>query len=96
MGWVSNIKYIKLYFRISPLLDDLKGELKMKLSVNVILQILATLMQIVNQMGGLVSPRYQTLVLGILSVAQAAIGVVAHFVNPDGTSAKVAYEPGVK
>ena len=91
MSLIGNIKYVKLYFKISPLLDQLKGEMSMKISTNMILQVIATGMQLVNQLGGIVPSKYQTLVLAVLSAAQGVIGAIAHFSNPDGTTANVAY-----
>jgi hypothetical protein len=93
MGLVTNVKYVKLYFKISPIIDILKGQLSMKFSTNMVIQVVATLAQLVNQLGGVVPAKYQTVILAVLSGVQGVAAAIAHYNNPDGTSAKVAYIP---
>jgi hypothetical protein len=64
----------------------------MKLSVNLIIQILATIVQVLNFASGMVPAKYQWILAGALSLIQAITGILAHFSNPDGTpaTAKVA------
>jgi hypothetical protein len=93
MSVISNIKYIKLYFKISPLIDQLQREFTMKLSTNMVIQVVATLAQLVNQLGGVVPVKYQTVILAVLSGVQGVTAAISHFSNPDGTPAKVAYVP---
>lgn len=63
----------------------------MKLKVNVLLSGLASLGQILNTYGGIIPPKYQTLVAGVLGGTTMIVAAVAHYRNPDGTPAVVPY-----
>jgi hypothetical protein len=63
----------------------------MKFSVNLIAQILGTLIQVLNFATALVPPDYHWLVAGIAGIVQAIAGLLAHFSNPDGTPSTVPY-----
>lgn len=97
------IKEIKLYFKLRPILKTLGNQLKelekpnVKLSVNAVIQICGTLLQVVNAMGVLfpVGSSGQKWILASASAIQGVTAVLSHFSNPDGTSAKVAYGPKV-
>lgn len=91
MSLIGNVKYIKLYFKISPLIDTLQKECSMKLTTNVVIQILATVGQLVNQLSPVVPEKQRTLVLAVLAAVQGVVAAVAHYSNPDGTNASAAY-----
>jgi hypothetical protein len=65
----------------------------MTLSVNAIAQLIALVLQVLNQVSGLVPTKYQVYVALVVGVLQAVVAFLAHFSNPDGSSAKVAYTP---
>ena len=64
----------------------------MKLSVNVVIQVLSSIAQIVNLASGIVPAKYQVYILATLSAIQGLTGVLVHFSNTDGTSQKIAYK----
>lgn len=67
----------------------------MRLSVNVIVQLLATLGHGVAQMSDLLpSERQKLYASATLAAIQGLVAVLAHFRNPDGTPARVPYERG--
>ncbi len=63
----------------------------MKFSVNVAIQMLALAAQGINQTQDLLPPRAQFWAMVALSAVQGAVAVLAHFANPDGTPALVAW-----
>lgn len=68
----------------------------MKLSTNVIAQLLATAVQVLNQVTPAVPDKYKYLAAAALGFLQLVIGVIAHNSNPDGTSSLTAYVPPEK
>ncbi len=68
----------------------------MKLSWNVVFQVLAMVAQALNAFSGMVSPKWQPIVLLVVTFLQGMVAWWAHQSNPDGTSAKVAYTPPEK
>lgn len=65
----------------------------MKFSWNLITQVLGTIVQGANAVGGILPPDIKvTVALGV-GVIQAIVALIAHFSNPDGTSAKSMYIP---
>ena len=98
------IKEIKLYFKLRPILKQLTTQFQnlekpnVKLSVNAVIQICGTLLQVVNALG-VIFPQDssgQRWILAAGAAIQGIVGVLAHFSNPDGTSAKTAYETILK
>lgn len=63
----------------------------MKLSWNIAIQALATLAQLFNAYGAILPARWQLLGAGVLGGIQAIVAAVAHYYNPDGTTAIVPY-----
>ena len=61
--------------------------------LNVLIQVVGIVGQGFNAFGGFVPPKYQVQVAGGIGAAQAAVGVLAHSFNPDGTNASVGYVP---
>lgn len=89
-------KLWRLYLKVSPTLDEMEKLTQMKLSTNVIFQFVALAAQLANQALPLVPPNAQKYVLAALTAAQALASIRAHFSNPDGTPAQVAYVPAGK
>ncbi|MGO9073263.1 MAG: hypothetical protein ACLPLR_08740 [Terriglobales bacterium] len=65
----------------------------MKLSWHLFFQLLATVVQWGNLASGMTTGKTQAAVLLIVALAQAALGWWAHYSNPDGTPATVAFVP---
>lgn len=85
MGIGTELRLIKLYFKLKPLIDQVEKEMTMKFSTNMLMQILATVGQIFNQVGGFIPTKYQPVIAGILGGAQLIVGGLAHYSNPDAT-----------
>jgi hypothetical protein len=68
----------------------------MKRWQNIVIQLLGILGQSANVFSGIVSPKYQPLVMLALTMAQATAAYYAHSYNPDGTAATTAYIPPSK
>ena len=65
----------------------------MKVSLNVFIQLLSLVGQGATVLLDVVPPSGQKWVVGTLAVVQGTTSILAHFKNPDGTSAKTAYKP---
>jgi hypothetical protein len=63
----------------------------MKFSLNVAIQMLALVAQGLNQALDLLPPRARFWAMVVLSVVQGLTAVLAHFANPDGTPAIIAW-----
>ena len=64
----------------------------MKLSTNLIIQILGTITQILNQATPFVtSDKAKAVIAASVGIAQTLSALLAHFSNPDGTPAQAAY-----
>lgn len=85
---------LKVWWKLRPVLKGLEEISKMKWTVNTVIQLLGTIGQAVNVVGGLIPPAWHVWVAVVLSAIQGIVGVLAHFKNPDGTTAKIAYTPG--
>lgn len=64
----------------------------MKITWNLIFQGLASIVQIGNQVSGIIPPKYQPAVALVVALAQGAVAWRAHYLNPDGTPASVGYQ----
>jgi len=60
--------------------------------VNYLIQIVAFIGQIFNGLGMVLPSKYQVLGAGLLAGVQAIVAGIAHFYNPDGTSARFPWE----
>lgn len=58
---------------------------------NILVQGVGTMGQLLNVVGVLVPPKYQLLATTIMGAIQAAIAVVSHNYNPDGTPVALPY-----
>lgn len=65
----------------------------MKLRMNAIIQGLAVFSGAVAQYSDLVPAKYRGAVTSAAALTSALAGFLAHFFNPDGTSATTAYNP---
>ncbi len=65
----------------------------MNVVANVLLQFLGILIQVGNQASGFVPEKYKGLVSGVVAAAMGVVAILAHFKNPDGTSAATEYKP---
>lgn len=88
------IKELKVYFKLRPILKQLKELFKMRQSTNVTIQILALIAQGLAVTSELFPPEIRIWVPVIVSTLQSVVGVLAHRYNPDGTSAEFPYGLG--
>lgn len=58
---------------------------------NVIIQLVLAGGQIVNLLEPIIKPEHKIYAMTIISVLQVVVSIVAHEFNPDGSSAKTAY-----
>lgn len=82
---------LRIYWRLRPVLKQMEGVFKMKLSVNSVLQLLMLVLQGLNQISDLVPPKGKFWIMVGISAIQGLVAILAHFANPDGTPAEVAY-----
>jgi hypothetical protein len=68
-----------------------KGDKSMRLSVNSLIQILAMVGQYGNQVSDFLPAKGKFWAAVGIAAVQGIVGVLAHFKNPDGTSAAEAY-----
>lgn len=61
--------------------------------LNIVFQITALAGQGFNLFGNMIPAKYQIAITGGIGAAQAAVGVLAHSFNPDGSPATVSYSP---
>jgi hypothetical protein len=67
--------------------------MKFTFSVNFIVQILGVALQGANFFSGMVPAEYQPVLAAVVTIIQGVSALLAHFKNPDGTPAAVAYRP---
>lgn len=87
---------IRLYLKIRPYLRKIEkqlGDAQMKISLNVLIQVLGTLLQGLMAVSPMLSGKGKFAAEVAVSAVQGATAVAAHFSNPDGTKAQ---EPYVK
>lgn len=83
---------------LKVLLDKARGraigeKMKFTFNLNRTIQILATGSVLATQYSGLApNPKAQAIVISTATLAASVAGLLAHFSNPDGTKAEVAYE----
>lgn len=63
----------------------------MKISTNVIIQVLAIVVDQAGQLSGLVPEKYKHWGVLAVGVLQALVGFLAHYRNPDGTPSATPY-----
>ena len=96
MGIIAKARLVRIANSTwNKITNQLEGEKNkgMKLSANTIIQTLMLAMQGLNQASDVLPPRGKFWAMIAMSGIQGVVGVMAHFVNPDGTSSKVAYLP---
>lgn len=81
--------------KVRILISEL-GDFAMGLKIHIILQCMATFLQVVIPSIPGITPEWKDFGHAIVGGIQGALGVLAHFRNPDGTSVKAAYAPTEK
>lgn len=84
---------IKLYWDLRPYVERFRELASMKLTTNVVGQILALILQALNQFGGLFPEQHKAKVALAIGLLQLVIGYLAHYSNTNGTPQEV---PGGK
>ncbi len=85
------LRELRIWLRLRPIMNSLQELTKMKFSVNVLIQMLALAAQGLNATVELLPGRGKFWAMVGLSAVQGVTAVLAHFANPDGTPAQVAY-----
>jgi len=85
------IRELRLWWRLRPLLAQFEELTKMKVAVNVAVQMLALVAQGLNASIDLLPGRGKFWAMVGLSAVQGLTAVLAHFANPDGTPAQAPY-----
>jgi hypothetical protein len=86
------LRELQIWWRLRPTIKAIKEVSKMKFSVNALVQLLMLAAQGINQAADLLPPRARFWATVAMAAVQGLVGVLAHFVNPDGTPAEVAYQ----
>ena len=68
----------------------------MSIKANSIVSGLMLVGQVITQVSGVLPEPYNHYILGAHIVVEAGLKLMAHFYNPDGTSARVSYAPEKK
>jgi hypothetical protein len=84
--WRGVIKELRLYLRLRPYIEKEIQLMQMKLTSNVILQMIATAIQGLNALSDVVPPKYKFWVATGVGVLQMIGSVVAHFSPPPGAT----------
>jgi hypothetical protein len=82
---------LRLYLKLRPDLNRIKELSRMKLSVNVVGQMLLTILHMGNLALGFVPAADKFYVTAALGFLQIVISVLAHYRNPDGSPASQPY-----
>ncbi len=85
------LRELRIWLRLRPVMSKFQELTKMKFSVNVLIQMLALAAQGLNATVELLPGRGKFWAMVGLSAVQGVTAVLAHFANPDGTPAQVAY-----
>ena len=85
------LRELRIWLRLRPIMNRFQELTKMKFSVNVLVQMLALAAQGLNATVELLPGRGKFWAMVGLSAVQGVTAVLAHFANPDGTPAQVAY-----
>jgi len=85
------LRELRIWLRLRPIMNRFQELTKMKFSVNVAIQMLALAAQGLNATVELLPGRGKFWAMVGLSAVQGVTAVLAHFANPDGTPAQVAY-----
>jgi hypothetical protein len=85
------LRELRIWLRLRPIMKSLQELTKMKFSFNVLIQMLALAAQGLNATMELLPGRGKFWAMVGLSAVQGVTAVLAHFANPDGTPAQVAY-----
>ena len=85
IGPIKALKVLYIYNVLSPYIESYRKEFSLKLSVNVILQALATTGQMLTQIGTIVPGDKKFYVSAGLALIQAAVAIVAHY-SPSPTA----------
>jgi len=86
------LREARMYFAVRGQIKTLKELNKMKFSASVLISMVTTLSQAVLQITDLAPPRWKVPLSMVLIILEATKGLSAHWVNPDGTPAAVAYK----
>lgn len=77
----------RLLMKLQPCEKQFETEIKMKFSLNMILQLVATAIQAANIISGYLSPHGQAITAAAVGIVQTVVSAIAHFsVPPNSTT----------
>lgn len=85
------IRELRIYWRLKPYIKQLKGEFAMKLSWNMIIQVLATIAQALNVILDILPGKQKAIAATVIGVIQVIVARAGSLSNPDGTPAAAPY-----
>ena len=88
MNFVSQLQIV---VALRKVFAQFAAEMKMKFSVNLVVQVICTLVQGLDAISGELTPKQREVAALVVGVLQAVSALLAHFTNPDGTPASQAY-----
>ncbi len=89
------VREIRVYFALRVQLRQLSRDweaLNMNFTINSTLQMLATIGQVCNQVAPFVPENKRVWIAASLAILQGISAALAHFSNPDGSSARLPYQ----
>ncbi len=90
------IRELRIYLKLRPYIKKLKEQSHMKFSWNLVLQVIATGVQAANALTPMLPEKQRGTLALVVGVLQSISALIAHYSNPDGTPAAVAYLPTKK
>jgi hypothetical protein len=85
------IKELRIYWRLRPYINQMKGLSGMKFSTQLIGQAALIALQACNQIYDLVPGKYKNVMAGLMLILQGILAMRGLYVNPDGTPAATPY-----
>lgn len=86
LGHVNIFQEISLLKKLNGPLNQLQKEMGMKISTNMILQVLATAAQLMNAVSPMLPDKTKILLAGIIAGLQTMVSAVGHYSTPNGDS----------
>lgn len=90
------VREVRTWWRLRPHLKQLKKLTDMKLSTNMVVTFLMTAANALNSVSDLLAPKYRLYGWGAQVIIEAILKLIAGFRNPDGSTARIPWEPESK
>jgi hypothetical protein len=87
-------RLLRFMWAMRPVLREVEGMKGLKFSVNAVIQVVGVIGHAAAQLSDVLPPEGKFWASVVLAAAQGVAGVLAHFVNPDGSPATLPYHKG--